>query len=96
MPSTFEGFGISALEAMSYSKPIIGSDVGGITDIVKDQINGLLVEPRNHQQLAEKICYLIENPKERIRMGIEGRKIVEKSYTWKKIAGKTIELYSNL
>ncbi|HEY0087211.1 MAG TPA: glycosyltransferase family 4 protein, partial [Candidatus Lokiarchaeia archaeon] len=96
LPSTFEGFGISALEAMNCSKPIIGSNIGGIVDIIEDKKNGLLVEPENHQQLAEKICYLIEHPVDRIRMGKEGRKIAEKNFTWEKIAGKTFELYSKL
>lgn len=96
LPSIYEGFGIAGLEAMSSGKAIVGSKVGGIVDIVKDQINGFLVEPRNYEQLAEKICYLIEHPEIRKKMGYEGRKMVENNYTWEKIADKTFELYSKI
>lgn len=91
-----EGLPVVILEAMAAGKPIIASNVSGIPDVIKDGINGFLVEQKNQEQLAEKICYLIEHTDERIQMGINGRKLVEEKFTWEKIAGKTLEIYNDL
>jgi glycosyltransferase involved in cell wall biosynthesis len=75
MPSTeAESFGLVAVEAMVAKKPVIGSNHGGLTEIIIDNETGLLVEPNNESELTKAIQYLIDNPKARIEMGEQGKK----------------------
>ena len=67
-----EGFGLALLEAMATGKPVIGSRVGGIPEIVQDGKNGLLVEPNNIDHLAGAIRELVENDEARSTMGKVG------------------------
>lgn len=60
LPSLSEGFPITILEAMSAGLPIIATNVGGIKEILKSERNGFLVEPKNSQQIAEKIIYILK------------------------------------
>jgi len=61
LPSYNEGLPISILEAMSYKKPIISTDVGGISTIVKNGFNGFLIEAGDKEALFAKMKYFIEN-----------------------------------
>jgi len=61
LPSYNEGLPISILEAMSYKKPIISTDVGGISTIVKNGFNGFLIEAGDKEALFTKMKYFIEN-----------------------------------
>lgn len=73
MPSTeAESFGLVALEAMLAKKPVIGSNHGGLTEILVDDETGFLVEPNNEAKLAEAISILIENPELREKFGRNG------------------------
>lgn len=63
-PSLTEGSPLGILEAMAMGKPIVASNVGGITEILKDNETGLLVPPENPKALAEKIIYLLKNEEE--------------------------------
>jgi glycosyltransferase involved in cell wall biosynthesis len=96
LPSFEEGQGVVLLEAMASGKPLIGSNIGGIPMQIKDGWNGFLIEPRNKKQLVEKIKYLIDNPKERIRMGKNSRKLAEDEFDWRKIAEKYLEVYEGI
>jgi glycosyltransferase involved in cell wall biosynthesis len=64
-----EGLGIALLEAMACKTPCVGSRTGGIPEIIIDGKNGLLVEPTDLLQLAEKISVLLKDKDLRIRMG---------------------------
>jgi len=96
LPSISEGFPVVILEAMAVAKPVVASNVGGIPDAVEDGNTGFLVEPKNPEQLTEKISYLIDHPEERKRMGNNGRRMVEEKFTWDKITGKIIGIYKNI
>jgi len=63
LPSFNEGLPIAILEAMSYGKAIISSPVGGIAEIVKNNKNGILVEPGNHKEIFNAISYFMTNNK---------------------------------
>ncbi len=54
-PSRMEGFGIAVLEAMAAGKPVVAFDVGGVTDLVKNKINGILIPPYDIEAMAEGI-----------------------------------------
>ena len=96
LPSTMmESFGIVNLEAMACSVPIVASKIGGVPDVVKDGENGLLVQPKDSEALADAIIYLLENENVRERMGRNGRKKI-KNYSWEKIAEETEKIYKEL
>jgi glycosyltransferase involved in cell wall biosynthesis len=74
MPSLYEACPISLLEAMSMAKPIVATDVGGIPQLVRNGVQGLLCPPNNPAALAERILSLLDNPAEGKRLGLEARK----------------------
>ncbi|MBE0432952.1 glycosyltransferase family 4 protein [candidate division WOR-3 bacterium] len=88
-----EGLGVVLLEAMSCGKPVIASGVGGITDIVVDQRNGLLVPPADADALARAIMTLVKNDRLRREMGRAARKTVDEKFNWDKIVGDMLRLY---
>ena len=92
----YGGVAICLLEAMTASLPIIATNIGGLSTQVKDGWNGFLVEPRNEKQLADKIRYLVENDEIRKEMGENSRKLVEKEFSWEKIAEKYVKVYKKL
>jgi glycosyltransferase involved in cell wall biosynthesis len=61
LPSYYEGLPISILEAMSYGKAIIATDVGGVSEIVKENENGILIEPGNLLQIRQAINKMLQN-----------------------------------
>lgn len=73
MPSTeAESFGLVAVEAMLAKKPVIGSNHGGLTEIIVNNETGLLVEPNNVEALYEALSKLIDNPELRTSFGENG------------------------
>lgn len=86
LPSTSnsEGFGMVLIEAGARKKPVIGSKVGGIPSIIRNNVNGFLVEPKNSDQLTEKILLLLTDNKLADRLGENGYKEVREKYQWNK------------
>lgn len=80
LPSLSEGFGNATIEAMATGKPVVGTSVGGTLDIIKDGVNGYLVEPKNPIDLADKVITLLSDDERRKIMGREGRRIVEEKF----------------
>ena len=74
------------LEASIMKKPVIATNVGGIPELIKDGETGFLVEKGNHEQIIEKISFLLENPEIAKKMGISGKKFIEENFSWGKIA----------
>jgi len=91
-PSFSESFGMVNLEAMACSVSIVAFKVGGVPDVVKDGENGILVQPRDYDALANSIIYLLENEAIQRKMGENGRRRVE-DYSWDTIAEKTERVY---
>ncbi len=81
LPSYREGLPKSLLEGASMEKPLIAARVAGCMDVVNDQINGLLCEPRNAVDLADKMEVLLSlTEDERKAMGMQGRKLVQAEF----------------
>lgn len=78
-PSRIESFGISIIEAMKYELPVIATDSGGVSDIIKGD-NGILIKPCDYLELADKIIYLIDNYSVRKKLGVNGKKSVYNNF----------------
>jgi glycosyltransferase involved in cell wall biosynthesis len=82
LPSTGEGFGLVFLEAMAFGKPLIGAGRGGITDIIEDRVNGLLVPAGDLKSLVEALAGLLENESLRVELGRRGAEKVRHRYSF--------------
>jgi len=91
--SRLEAFGIVALEAMSSGKPVVVTDMPGVREVVNDGVEGLLCEPLNAEDLAEKINRLLGDPGKRAAMGRAGRKKVVGEFGIKKVVDKLEAVY---
>lgn len=81
MPSLREGCPTALLEALACSRPVVASKIEGISDLIEDGKNGLLVDTSDPQLFAEKIVFLCENPRIAIAMGKEGREKILNRFT---------------
>lgn len=96
MPSTWEGFGVSALEASAMELPAVASDIHGIPDVVLDGETGLLVPPADVGALADAIARLAGDAALRRAMGAAGRAYVERAYRWQDNARLMERLYADI
>jgi len=94
LPSKVECFSSVLLEAMATGVPIIASDIPGTRSVIKDNYNGILVEP-TPEKIAEAIDKLIKNPKLREKLARNGLKEVKK-YSWDKIVEQTEKVYEEV
>lgn len=76
-----ESFGITLVEAMASGIPVIASKIGGTSEIIDDNINGLLTKPGSSQDLADKIIYLYNHRAEARRMINKAREKVESMFS---------------
>ena len=95
LPSIAETFGISILEANAVGIPVVASSVGGVTDIVKDNKTGILVEPEKPHQIAEAVIKLLEHPAYAAKLAREGKERV-KEFEWGKVIGQLEKAYLKL
>lgn len=93
MPSRAESFGVAALEAASCGLPVVASWVGGIGEVVLDEVTGLLVPPDDPWMLAEALERLLDDASLRAEMGANGRAMVRKSFDWNKNVDQMEVLY---
>lgn len=93
LPSLSEGFPLTILEALSFGVPCVATKVGGVPEILGEKF---LVQRWDPKGLAEKINWLLENPDERRRIGVEGRKLVEKSFSLDQMISEYRELYGEI
>ena len=91
--SNWEGLPCAILEAMQIGLPIIASDVGGISEAVVHGENGFLVPRGSRTALRKQLRRLMRDPVLRNDMGIAGRKKYEQSFTFTKMAEKTLAVY---
>jgi len=94
--SLTDGMPPSTLEAMASGKPVVSFASGGNRDLIIDDYNGFVIQLRNYRDFASKLLYLIENPSEVKRMGLNGRKLAEERYDLEKRVNKIINLYKSL
>jgi len=93
LPSFFEGMGRVLLEAMAMGKPVVASRVGGIPDLVRDNINGLLTEPGDEKALYGALKRLLTDRDLAHMMGREGIKSVNEQFSSKVMVRLISDLY---
>ena len=94
LPSLSESFGIVLIEAMACGLPIVATNVGGIPSIVKDNINGFLVDTKNSDMISEKVLCLLNNYS--LMHGIaETNKKSALKYNWSNTAKSLEDVYNN-
>jgi len=93
LPSLFEPFGMTALEAMACGRPVVASRLGGIREVVTSEDSGLLVDPADAGEFSTAIIRLLNDEQLSRRIGEQGRHIVCERYSWEAIAARHIEFY---
>ncbi|MGD0114513.1 MAG: glycosyltransferase [Dehalococcoidia bacterium] len=96
MPSTWEGFGVAALEAEAMEVPVVASNIHGIPDVVDDGVSGILVPPKDIDALSLALVRLLRDGEERRRMGRAGRELVASRYSWTDSTRRMEALYDEL
>jgi len=96
MTSIFEGLPNSIMEAMSYSLPIVATDVGDINQLVKDSVNGYLTKIGDYKDIADKLNILIESYEKRIGFGEKSYQILKKNYSFEIFQKRYLEFIEAL
>lgn len=89
----YEPFGITPVEAMACSTPVVGSAVGGIKSTVVDGETGCLVPPNDPEALAARLAWLRRNPQAAKRLGWAGMRRAYRGYTWSSVAAAVAGVY---
>lgn len=92
LPSRNEGWGLSLMEAMACSKPVVATRVGGIPEMVRDGTDGLLAEREDVLGLGRHIVRILLDHALAARLGASGRQRVAR-YSWRDTAARTLEAY---
>lgn len=87
IPSYYEGYGIAYLEAMGFGLAVIASSAGGASEFIQHKINGYLIAPGDHKQLARTIRDLCHNRAGLTQIGLAARKTFDRHPTWAENAG---------
>ena len=95
LPSYFEGLPMGILETMSYSQPVISTNVGGIPEILHSHENGILIEPGNLEQMKNALLFFIENPEKISEYGKKAYQTVQPFFP-EKVFEKLNEIYQEL
>ena len=96
LSSLWEGLPLTPIEAFSVSKTVVATSVDGTPEIVKNNENGLLVEPKNIEQLADSICYLIENSDFREKLELCAKSTYDLKFSFNKLKENYIQYYTSL
>lgn len=86
----------AALEYMFFEKPIIGTKIGIIPEIIEDNQTGFLIDSKNSSQISEKIKYLIDRPDKRKEFGLNGKKRLSEHISDKVMVEKTLKIYKEV
>lgn len=92
----YENCPMAVLESFALGKPVIGTRIGGIPDLVDNGSTGLLFEAGNVDDLAEKIQYLLDNKKLIVEMGRNARKMIEEKYNENIHYNRLMEAYKKV
>src|SRR5690554_2386136 len=98
VPSRFdsESFGVAAVEAQACAVPIIVSNVGGLPEVVKHEVTGLVIDKENPDELAQALLKLCNDKELREKFGQAGRERVKSLYDWNQNVAQMIDIYTQV
>lgn len=95
LPSNYEGLPMTIIEAMAFGKPVVASKVGGISEIVVDDVNGYAVE-NLAEAFCEKICYILENKEVYDRFSRNALECYNEKLTVDKMVDGYLRIYNKI
>jgi glycosyltransferase involved in cell wall biosynthesis len=96
LASSYEPFGRVVIEAMQAGRPVVGTAVGGIPEIIVEGVTGLLVPPSSPARLAQAIITILQNPEMAARMGIAGQTRVKEYFSSERYVNEVQKIYESL
>jgi len=96
LSSDYEGSPLSVMEYMAAGKPVVSTRVGGLPELIEEGRQGLLVEPRSPEALAEAVGRLLRDPEEARRMGVAGRERQQREFSLDAMVRRVEQLYEEL
>jgi D-inositol-3-phosphate glycosyltransferase len=96
LPSSSEGQGIAALEAMACELPVVASAVGGLLETIDDGSTGVLVPAGDVEALADRLLALLGDTRLRLRLGAAAREKVATRFSWQRTVTDTIAVYEEV
>ncbi len=96
LPSHAEGMPMSLLEAMAAGLPVVASAVGGIPDVVKNGVNGLLIAPGDPAELERALRRLLRDPQLAAALGAAGRESVRACHALERVVAQLEQVYAGL
>ena len=96
VPSRFEGFGLTAVEAMACRIPVVASRVDGLAEVIQDGVTGVLVPPEDPLNLALALIALLKDKERRQQIGNAARRHAEENYSYPKFRERCRVLYESL
>jgi len=96
LPSVNEGTPVSAIESLASGTPVVANRVGGVPDVVRDEVDGFLVEPGDTDAATARLAELAADPLLRARLGESGRSRVLERYSVERLVDDVDRLYRSL
>jgi glycosyltransferase involved in cell wall biosynthesis len=96
VPSRWEGFGLTAVEAMAQGRSVVGTRVDGLIEVVEDGVTGLLVPPESPEALAKAVLSLLSDPDRMIQMGQAGRKRAVEHFSLERMLAGYEKVYAGV
>ena len=94
MPSSYEPFGIVALEAAAAGTPVIAGDSGGLREVIEHEVTGLLVPPRDPDSLASAALRLLDDKGLAERLVRAAHERTARDFVWSAVARETEKVYA--
>ena len=95
-PSLAEGMSRVVLETLACQKPIIITNVGGISQYIKDKENSIIIKPNSIDSIVNSIQYLIDKKNKREIISKNGYNLIKDNYDWEIISKRTYNFYRNV
>ncbi len=96
MPSLYEGFGLTAAEAMAACLPVVGTNIEGLSELVEDGVTGFLVPSGDCAALSEAILKLLQNPEKAKTSGLNGRMRAERFFSFENFSRSMHGIYQSI
>lgn len=95
IPSTYEPFGLVAVEAFSYGCPVIAASIGGLKGLIVEGKTGYSFTPTDVSELVNKMKMVLDDPMHAKEIGLAGQKMAKSLFSWKQHANKTKACYED-